>query len=61
MGFFKQEYWSGVPLPSPLEQLHTLKAQERQVPPNNYEMHIWPTCVRARVDSMDGAHKQVKT
>ena len=61
MGFFKQEYWSGVPLPSPLEQLHTLKAQERQVPPNNYEMHIWPTCVRARADSMDGAHKQVKT
>ena len=25
MGFSKQEYWSGVPLPSPIVPLHALK------------------------------------
>jgi len=28
MGFSRQEYWSGVPLPSPIKRLQTINAGE---------------------------------
>ena len=32
MGFSRQEYWSGAPLPSPLECLNALKIQKQGIP-----------------------------
>ena len=40
MGFSRQEYWSGVPLPSPRLSLHPVSQQHRQVKFNSTHTHF---------------------
>jgi len=42
MGFSRQEYWSGLPLPSPLESLEELNSEAalKSVPP--HPQHTYP-------------------
>ena len=39
MGFFRQEYWSGVPLPSPLRRAHVCKVHLFGVPHSLIMLH----------------------
>jgi len=40
MGFSRQEYWSGVPLPSPSERLLVAKRRQLKEGEKNHTMHL---------------------